>query len=189
MGLTDMSDRLPYVSTTLAAAYTDLGTLPVRVVLHNVRSLYNVGAFFRTVDAVGAACLVLSGISGHPPNKEIAKTALGSEAHVRWEPCADTTTHVETARASGYEITAIETSRHAVDLFDWQPRFPVCLLFGHEVNGLDAGLLERCDTHVRLPMRGVKHSLNVATAGGVVLYELLRKYRQPYGSGPVNTSA
>jgi len=64
-----------------------------------------------------------------------------------------------------------------VDLFDWTPRFPVCLAFGHEVDGLQAEISALCDTHVRIPMLGTKHSLNVATAGGVVLYELLRKYR------------
>ena len=66
---------------------------------------------------------------------------------------------------------------HAVDLFDWQPRWPVCVLFGHETDGLTAETGALADTHVRIPMLGRKHSLNVATAGGVVLYELLRKYR------------
>ncbi len=67
---------------------------------------------------------------------------------------------------------------HAVDLFDWQPAFPVCLVFGHEVDGIRPEVSQLCDTHVRIPMLGFKHSLNVATAGGVVLYELLRKYRE-----------
>ena len=65
-----------------------------------------------------------------------------------------------------------------MDLFDWTPRFPVCVIFGHEIDGIRSELLEMCDTHVRIPMLGVKHSLNVATAGGVVVYELLRKYRR-----------
>ena len=80
-------------------------------------------------------------------------------------------------RESGFELAAIETSLHSVDLFDWQPRFPVCVVFGHETDGVASELLDLCDTHVRLPMLGMKHSLNVATAGGVVAYELLRKYR------------
>ena len=80
-------------------------------------------------------------------------------------------------RERGYEIAAIETSVRSVDLFEWMPRFPVCVLFGHEVDGLSPALLARCDTLVRIPMLGRKHSLNVATAGGVVIYELLRKYR------------
>lgn len=178
------ADRVPFVATALAAAYEGLGALPVQVVLHNVRSLYNVGAFFRTVDAVGADRLLLGGITGQPPHREIAKTALGSEEHVPWQRCDDTLAAVQAARAAGREIAAIETSLHAVDLFDWRPRFPVCVIFGHEVDGLEGPILDRCDTHVRVPMRGIKHSLNVATAGGVVLYELLRKFRQAHTGTP-----
>jgi len=65
----------------------------------------------------------------------------------------------------------------AEDLFDWSPSFPVSILFGHEVDGLPPEILERATDRVRIPMLGYKQSLNVATAGGVVLYELLRKYR------------
>ena len=63
------------------------------------------------------------------------------------------------------------------DRFEWVPAFPVCIVFGHEVDGIRRELAARCDTHIRIPMLGSKHSLNVATAGGVVLFELLRKYR------------
>ena len=80
-------------------------------------------------------------------------------------------------RHHGYEIAAIETSTRAVDLFDWRPNFPLCVLFGHEVDGIGADVLAACDTHVRIPMLGLKHSLNVASAGAIVMYELLRKYR------------
>ena len=170
-------ERTPFVATRLAEGYDGVGTLPVQVILHDVRSLYNVGAFFRTADAVQLEQICLSGITGHPPHREIAKTALGAQDHVRWSRPSDPLEYIETLRNLEFEVAAVETSSTAVDLFDWQPRFPVALLFGHEVNGLDEALLAGCDTHVRLPMRGVKHSLNVATAGGVVLYELLRKYR------------
>ena len=67
---------------------------------------------------------------------------------------------------------------HAIDLFDWKPRFPVCVVFGNELEGIGPAVASLCDTHIRIPMLGVKHSLNVATAGGVVIYELLRKYRE-----------
>ena len=149
--------------------------MPVHVALVDIRSLYNVGAFFRTCDAAGVQELHLCGITGTPPSREIHKTALGAEETVRWsrsEPVPLT----RSLRETGYELAAVETSLHAVDLFDWQPRFPVCLFFGNEVEGLSAEVSEACDTHVRIPMLGLKHSLNVATAGGVVLYELLRKY-------------
>jgi tRNA G18 (ribose-2'-O)-methylase SpoU len=80
-------------------------------------------------------------------------------------------------RAQGHEIAAIETTSQSIDIFDWTPRFPICVLFGHEVDGLRPELASVADTHIRIPMLGVKHSLNVATAGGIVMYELLRKYR------------
>src|SRR5579863_5290849 len=172
-----MSERLPYIATRAAQAYDGLKTIPVSILLDNVRSLYNVGAFFRTAEAAGCEKLYLCGITGPPSKPAVKKTALGAEEHVAWERHSDPAPLIERLRASGYEIAAIETSLHAVDLFDWQPSFPVSVLFGHEVDGLPAGLLDLCDTHVRIPMLGRKHSLNVATAGGVVIYELLRKYR------------
>ena len=91
---------------------------------------------------------------------------------------------VQDLRQSGMEIAAIETSVHAIDLFDWKPRFPVCVVFGHEVDGIRDNIAALCDTHIRIPMLGTKHSLNVATAGGVVVYELLRKYRNLSYEGP-----
>jgi tRNA G18 (ribose-2'-O)-methylase SpoU len=170
-------DRLPFQATAAGARYESIRTLPVSILLDNVRSLYNVGAFFRTADAAGAEKLYLSGITGRPPKSAITKTALGAEATVPWEHSWDAVPLVQSIRDRGYEIAAIETSVHAVDLFDWAPRFPVCVVFGHEVDGVQPAVSALCDTHVRIPMLGTKHSLNVATAGGVVAYELLRKYR------------
>ena len=170
-------DRLPFQATAAGAAYEQIRSLPVRVLLDNVRSLYNVGAFFRTCDAAGIEKLHLCGITGRPPKRAIAKTALGSEETVPWEHAWEALPALQAIRAAGCEIAAIETSVHAVDLFDWTPRFPVCVVFGHEVDGVQPALSALCDTHVRIPMLGAKHSLNVATAGGVVIYELLRKYR------------
>ena len=174
-GLAD--DRVPYRLTAGAAPYDGL-RLPAAILLDNVRSMYNVGAFFRTADGVALEKIYLAGITARPPMKEITKTALGADLTVPWEGTPDPATLLATLRSQHWEIAAIETSVHAIDLFDWQPRFPVCVLFGHEVDGVQPHLLAAADTHVRLPMLGQKHSLNVATAGGVVLYELLRKYRR-----------
>jgi 23S rRNA (guanosine2251-2'-O)-methyltransferase len=170
-------ERLPYRATIQAASYDTITRLPVCVLLENVRSLYNVGSFFRTADAAGAEALYLCGITGHPPKKAITKTALGAEDSVTWKHSWDAASVVKELRSCGYEIAAIETTPHSVDLFDWQPRFPVCLLFGHETDGLTRELSALADSHIRIPMLGVKHSLNVATAGGIALFELLRKYR------------
>ncbi|MGE5053315.1 MAG: TrmH family RNA methyltransferase [Acidobacteriota bacterium] len=151
--------------------------LPAAVLLDNVRSMYNVGAFFRAADGVGLQKLFLCGITAHPPKKAISKTALGAEETVAWEHDWEAVHKAEELRRDGFELAAIETGLKAVDLFEWQPSFPVCVMFGNEVEGLRPELLEMADAHVRIPMLGQKESLNVATAGGVVLYELLRKYK------------
>jgi len=169
--------RIPFRATTGAASYEAIRPLPVRALLENVRSLYNVGAFFRTADSAGIEKLHLAGITGYPPQNMISKTALGAENTVAWEHTGKPEIAIRELREANFEIAAIETSVHAVDLFDWQPRFPVCVLFGHETDGLTPAVAALADTHVRIPMLGLKHSLNVATAGGVVFYELLRKYR------------
>jgi tRNA G18 (ribose-2'-O)-methylase SpoU len=171
-------ERLPFQATQAASAYESIRLLPVSVLLDNVRSMYNVGAFFRTADAAGVERLYLCGITSHPPKKAISKTALGAEDRTAWEHGWDPLPILGGLRGRGYEIAAIETTTHAVDLFDWKPRFPVCLVFGHEVEGIRPEVARLCDTHVRIPMLGIKHSLNVATAGGVAIYELLRKYRE-----------
>ena len=170
-------DRVPFQATQAGAAYERVASLPVSILLDNVRSLYNVGAFFRTGDAAAIEKLYLCGITGRPPKRAIAKTALGAEESVPWEHAWEPAPLIESLRARAVEIAAIETTVHAVDLFDWTPRFPVCVVFGHEVDGIRPEVSALCDTHVRIPMLGAKHSLNVATAGGVVMYELLRKYR------------
>ena len=170
-------DRIPFQATSAGAAYERIAGLPVTILLDNVRSMYNVGAFFRTADAARIEKLCLCGITSYPPKRGISKTALGSEETVPWRHSWDPAPLLGELRDRGCEIAAVETSVHSVDLFDWAPRFPVCVVFGHEVDGIRPEVSALCDTHVRIPMLGAKHSLNVATAGGVVIYELLRKYR------------
>jgi tRNA G18 (ribose-2'-O)-methylase SpoU len=123
---------------------------------------------------------VLCGITPRPDQgsrqrRAIAKTALGAEDSVSWEYEADATDALRRLAADGYQLVAVETAPDAVDLFEWAPRWPVCLVFGHEVNGVSASLALRVDTVIRIPMLGRKRSLNVATGAGVVLYELLRR--------------
>ena len=170
-------ERGPCQVTDGASSYEAIHQLPVTVLLENFRSLYNVGSYFRTADACAAEGLVLCGITGRPPQRGIAKTALGAENTVPWEHSEDSMEAARQLRGRGYEIVVIETSVRAVDLYDWVPRFPVCLVFGNELEGVTPALIDTADVHVRIPMLGLKHSLNVATAGGIVLFELLRKYR------------
>ena len=152
----------------------------VVVVLDNIRSLYNTGSILRTADASGVERVVLCGITPRPDqgNKQrraIAKTALGAEDSVQWEYQAETQTALATLAADGYEVVMVETAPEAVSIFEWVPRWPVCLVFGHEKEGVSVDLAEHVDTVVRIPMLGHKRSLNVATAAGVILYELLRR--------------
>ena len=182
-------ERLPYQLSEIARPYDAIDKLPVSMLLDNVRSLYNVGAFFRTADGAAIERLILCGITGRPPKNALTKTALGAEETVSWEYRPDPVAALKDLHARGYEIAAIETSLRSVDLFDWKPAFPVCVVFGHEVDGIRPDAMALCDTHIRIPMLGVKHSLNVATAAGIVAYELLRKYRRLMESAHLNARA
>ena len=152
----------------------------VVVVLDNIRSLYNTGSILRTADASGVERVVLCGITprpdqGHKQRRAIAKTALGAEDSVKWEYQADTRTALANLASEGYQVVMVETAPEAVNIFEWVPRWPVCLVFGHEKDGVSSSLAGHVDTVIRIPMLGHKRSLNVATAAGVVLYELLRR--------------
>ena len=154
----------------------------VVVVLDNIRSLYNTGSIFRTADGAGVDRVVLCGITPRPDQgarqgRAIAKTALGAQDSVPWEYSEDTRNTLSRFRADRYQTVAVETSPDAIDLFEWTPAWPVCLVFGHEVDGVSESLAPYVDAVLRIPMLGQKRSLNVATAAGVVLYELVRLRR------------
>ena len=150
--------------------------LPIHVVLDNLRSAFNVGSIFRTSDAGLIERLHLCGMTPRPPHPRLARTALGAEDFVPWSHDKEAMAAVDRLRERGIPIVAIEPTERAVPhcQFDW-PR-PVALVLGHEVRGIQAPVLERCDAAVRIPMLGAKNTINVATAYGVVLYELLRRW-------------
>jgi tRNA G18 (ribose-2'-O)-methylase SpoU len=151
----------------------------VVVVLDNIRSLYNTGSILRTADAAGVERVVLCGITPRPDQgsrqrRAIAKTALGAEETVRWEYEEDVRTALTRLASDGYQVVAVETAPDASNVFEWTPTWPVCLVFGHERDGVSPDLTASIETVIRIPMLGQKRSLNVATAAGVVLYELVR---------------
>ena len=149
---------------------------PLHVVLDNIRSAYNVGSAFRTADACGIEHLHLCGMCAHPPHIKLQKTALGADEHVPWTYHERTTRCVDALKAQGIPIIAVEVTEGATPYtaFDWPQ--PAAVLFGNEVHGVRDKILERCDAVVTIPMFGHKNSLNIATAFGVVLYEILRKW-------------
>ena len=156
--------------------------LPLTVVLDNVRSANNVGAFFRTGDAFGIERIVLCGISAVPPSREIHKSALGAEFTVAWEYASSTVEAVSRLRAEGYCVLAVEQVRGAVSLDELEAAAfgglgKFALVFGNEVDGVRQEVVDLCHGAVEIPQVGTKHSLNVAVSGGVVLWEFFRQLR------------
>lgn len=139
---------------------------------HNVRSLWNVGSFFRTCDAFAVEKIYLMGYTGHPPRKEITKTALGAEETVPWEHSSDPLSVVKNLKKDGWSIIALELTDDAVDLEKFFPPDKLCLVVGHELSGLPEELLALADDIIKIPMLGKKESLNVAVAAGIALHYL-----------------
>ena len=153
--------------------YAAVEKLPVVVVLDNVRSAQNVGSFFRTADAFGIERVALCGISCMPPNREIHKTALGSEQSVAWSYHETTLECVEQLRKEGYTIIAIEQIEGSTMLNDFRAEEDkkYALIFGNEVDGVDQAIADIVDGAIEIPQVGTKHSVNVSVAGGIVLWE------------------
>lgn len=139
---------------------------------HNVRSLWNVGAFFRTCDALAVEKLYLTGYTGHPPRKEISKTALGAEETIPWEHSVDPFEILEKLRSDGWSIVSLELTGTAQTLIDFHPSEKTCLVVGHELTGVPEQILEMSDATVMIPMLGTKESLNVAVATGIALHQM-----------------
>src|SRR3989338_4329304 len=114
---------------------THLSILPFTVVLNNIRSLHNVGAIFRTCDGVGAEKLWLCGMTGYPPSAQLAKTALGAEGRVSWEYRADACSVLRELKAKDYKIVLLEQMTESVSHNEFEPRGPVCLVVGNEIEG------------------------------------------------------
>jgi len=150
--------------------------IPVSVLLENIRSLHNVGAIFRTSDGAGVEHIYLTGYTGTPPREQISKTALGAELEVPWKHYKHPLHIIRQLKKKGVQIVALETGEQSEDIYDFEPRWPLCLLVGNEVEGLSNKLREEADVLIRIPMRGVKESLNVSCAYSVAVYELARKY-------------
>ena len=158
--------------------YSAMEKMGVTVVLDNVRSMQNVGAFFRTSDAFSVERIALCGITATPPNREIHKTALGAEVTVEWTYYEQTKTCVEQLKAKGYKVLAVEQVEGAVQLQDLRvdPTTRYALIFGNEVLGVDQQVVDLCDGSIEIPQRGTKHSLNVSVSGGVLLWRFFEAF-------------
>ena len=146
------------------------------LVLDNIRSLYNTGSLFRTADALLVEKIVLCGITGAPPNKQIEKVALGAVDTVPFEYEKDVKTAVSRLKAQGKQIVALELTKESVNYQKAEYSENVALVVGNEVDGVNDQVLEMCDLAVDIPMKGRANSLNVATATAVVAYEIASKF-------------
>lgn len=157
------------------------------LILHDIRSAYNVGAIFRTADGAGVSKIYLSGYTPIPSDenkscktqadKMIEKTALGAEKTIPWEKCKDLKKLLEElnppAGGEKISIVALEKNDKATDIKKFKAKFPMALILGNEVEGVSGNILEKCDAIVSIPMRGQKESLNVSVAAGIAMYEIL----------------
>jgi len=161
-----------------AEEYKKIPRNPFYVLLDNIRSVHNVGAMFRTSDAVLAEKIFLTGYTPTPPRKDLKKTALVTLSSVPWEYYKDPNDVVKSLKEKGVQIIALEITDESQDYTTADYKFPLCLIVGNELTGIREELLGLVDISVQIPMLGKANSLNVATSFGIELYEILRHYKK-----------
>ncbi len=150
---------------------------PLVVVLDNVRSMHNFGSVFRTADAFLISGIWLCGYTPRPPHRDIHKTALGATETVKWQYAERTVEAVGALKDEGFRIFAVEQVEKSIPLheFSSEKAGKMALIFGNEVTGIDAEVLKFCDGSIEIPQFGMKHSLNISVAAGIVLWELTKR--------------
>jgi len=151
--------------------------IPIIIVLDNIRSLSNVGAFFRTADAFRIKALYLCGITACPPHREIHKTALGADETVKWRYFETTEAACQQLKADGYGIFAVEQIEGSVPLQDFVFEPHTAYILGNEVEGVGEEALPFCNGAIELPQEGTKHSLNVSVCAGIVMWKIFERLR------------
>jgi len=152
--------------------------IPVVVILENIRSLSNVGAMFRTADAFKVEAIHLVGITATPPHREIQKTALGATESVDWTHFETIEESINVLKSKGYKVLSVEQTENSTSIenLDEIDATGVGIILGHEVDGVEQSTIEKSDYCIEIPQFGTKHSLNVGVCGGIVMYELWKKF-------------
>jgi tRNA G18 (ribose-2'-O)-methylase SpoU len=160
---------------------------PIIVVLENIRSAYNVGSVFRTCDAFLIEAIFIIGYSAKPPHKEIKKTALGAEETVTWKYFKTTAEAIDELKIRKYKVYAVEQAEESYKLHsaNFRQNEKIAVVFGNEVTGVEQTTIHLCDGCIEIPQLGMKHSLNIATAAGIVLWELIRSKMPPAVKGRI----
>lgn len=150
---------------------------PIILIINSIRSSYNIGSLFRTADSAGIEEIIICGYSPYPPRQDISKTALGADETVRWRYIQKAEDAVCIVKAQGWHVFAVELTNSSRDYTSLTAQdFPLALVVGNEITGVDLGGRRFIKKAIEIPMYGVKHSLNVAVASGIVLYESVRKW-------------
>ncbi len=168
------------------AEYQEADKLPLVVVLDNIRSQHNVGAVFRTADAMRIERVVLCGICCCPPNQEIHKTALGAEESVEWQYFENTIDAVKALQKEGFSVYAVEQAHDSITLEEAAVKVQrdkvqstkVAVVLGHEVFGVQQEVVDQCSQCIEIPQYGTKHSMNVSVTAGIVMYRLASSLRR-----------
>lgn len=152
---------------------------PIQVMVHDVRSIHNVGSIFRTSDAAAVDHIHLTGYTGTPDHPAIHRTALGAQDVVPWRKHDDVLEAISELKSVGITLAALEITDEPSRFHDLEFRhFPLCLIVGNEVEGIPQHVLDQCDLALEIPQFGMKQSLNVAVAFGVAVYGIVERYRQ-----------
>ena len=144
------------------------------LIAHNIRSLWNVGTFFRNADCFGVQKMYLTGYTAVPPRKEISKTAIGAEEWIEWEYSKDPIDAIEQLKNQGFTIAGLEKSTTSIDITTYECPKKLAIVLGHEVLGVSKELLNICDDVLHINQFGKKESLNVSVACGIALFELTK---------------
>ena len=152
----------------------------IQILLDNIRSLHNVGSAFRTGDAFAIEKILLTGITGKPPHREIHKTALGATESVAWQYLDDPLDYIQNLKKEGYIILAAEQTDSSINLkrYKIDPKGKYLIIFGNEVDGVGDDLLKHVDDSIEIEQYGTKHSFNISVSLGIVLYVFSNEYRK-----------
>ena len=169
---------MPELNRLNVTDYHNVKKLPVIIVLDNIRSMENVGSFFRTADAFRIEAIYLCGITACPPHREIHKTALGADESVDWKYFETTIEACKHLKEMGYKIFAVEQIENSIKLDEFDTPAKSAYIFGNEVAGVDDEVLPYCDQAIEIPQEGTKHSLNVSVTGGIVMFHLFENLKK-----------
>lgn len=156
----------------------NMARMPIYALVENIRSMHNVGSIFRSSDGARLDELFLSGYTAQPPRREIDKTALGATDSVPWRFNRDPLPFISELKDKGVRIVAVEHTSASLSYTDVQYDFPLCLVMGNEVDGVSEEVIQQADMAIEIPMFGLKQSLNVSVAFGIVLYHVLNQYKR-----------